>query len=245
MARTRAGNGKAAQPSAAARAAAPSSKKQRQGGRQRPTGTVAGGSGGQARARRLRSRIPAPPVRTDRIVEYAPMPSPSTLAERFALLGKQRQQLGVARQRAAAVALGIASGGVAKKKKQKQRLRKARVGDLVCRDGQCAGIVLDWKATAFMSLHMMYGKPPCVLPLSPAHNNAHPILPALQAATSKAAGASSKPAAAKAAAAKVQSKAAADASGAGSSGKKRRRGSRRAKGAGQAMDTVSVTAQLP
>ena len=169
MARTRAGNGKAAQPSAAAQAAAPSSKKQRQGGRQRPTGTVAGGSGGQARARRLRSRIPAPPVRTDRIVEYAPMPSPSNLAERFALLGKQRQQLGVARQRAAAVALGIASGGVAKKKKQKQRLRKARVGDLVCRDGQCAGIVLDWKATAFMSLHVMYGKPSTVmLPLSPA-----------------------------------------------------------------------------
>lgn len=70
--------------------------------------------------------------------------------------------------------------------------------------------------------------------------NAHPILPALQAATSKAVGASSKPAAAKA-----QGAAAAGASGASSSGKKRRRGSRRAKAAGQAMDTVSVTAQLP
>lgn len=143
MARTRAGNGKAAQPSAAAQACVPSSKKRWQGGRQRPAGTAAGGSGGKARARRLRSRIPAPPVRTDRIVEYAPMPSPSTLAERFALLEKQRQQLGVARQRAAAVALGIASGGVAKKTKKQQRLRKAKVGDLVCRDDLCARAVLD------------------------------------------------------------------------------------------------------
>lgn len=71
------------------------------------------------------------------------MPSPSTLAERFALLEKQRQQLGVARQRAAAVALGIASGGVAKKTKKQQRLRKAKVGDLVCRDDLCARAVLD------------------------------------------------------------------------------------------------------
>ena len=109
-----------------AQGAAPSNTKKQQGGRPRAAGKPASGGGKPGKAGgkaggRPRSKAAPPVGLPKRIVEFAPMPSPKTLAERFALLEKQWQQLGGGRQRAAAAALGIASGGVVKKTQQQRR----------------------------------------------------------------------------------------------------------------------------
>lgn len=142
---------KGSKPSTTQTAAAPSSRKPK-GGRPRPASKAASG-GGKPGGRPSGGSKPAQLAgAAHRIVEFAPPPGPATLAERFALLEKQRQQLGAGRQRAAAPALGVASGGVAKKAKQQQRRRKGKVG---CWHGEALVSTLKaenellWRRTLF------------------------------------------------------------------------------------------------
>lgn len=218
-----------------AQGAAPGNTKKQQGGRPRAAGKPASGggkpgggkAGGKASGGRLRSKAAAPVGLPKLIVEFAPMPSPKTLAERFALLEKQRQQLGGGRQRAAVAALGIASGGVAKKT-QHQRRPKGKVsqrsywtacnrlkegigGSSACRTRLNAPIVLQLKFR------------PTFL---------HTILQATKAKAKAKENASGEPAAAK----PKEGAAAGKTSGSGS-GKRRRRGGKGPKAGPEAMDS--------